>query len=66
MAVSNPFVVTQDDVRLDEIVLSYYGDLTMFDDVLKANPNISEVHLSVGDHIIMPDETPISVEDVLW
>ena len=60
------FEVTQDGMRLDEIVSFRYGSLQMFDEVLAANPNITAVHMNVGAIVFLPDVKPVKVDDVLW
>lgn len=52
-------------MRLDELVIEYYGDLTMFAEVLKANQK-SAVFLNVGDVIELPAKQDIKVEEKLW
>lgn len=62
----NIMEVQLDNMRLDEAVIYYYGSLDMFDAVLAANPNISQVYLMVGDKIVFPDNKPAPIKDVMW
>jgi len=59
-------LITKPDQRLDSIVFNYYGDLTMFDAVVDANPHITGVALQVDDTITLPEKTVINAEETLW
>jgi len=60
------FEIIKDDVRLDEIVQAYYGDLSMFDAVLAVNRHINTVHLMAGTQLTLPEKQHAQVVDVLW
>jgi len=60
------FEITQDGLRLDEVVHSYYGNLTMFDKVIEVNPYINRVYLSIGDKVRLPPVIIVKKADVLW
>ena len=59
-------LITKPDQRLDSIVFNYYGDLTMFDTVVDANPHITGVILQVDDTITLPEKAVINAEETLW
>jgi len=59
-------VITKPDQRLDQIVFNYYGDLSMFDAVVEANPHITGVILAVDDEVALPTKTPVKTEETLW
>lgn len=59
-------VINNDNQRLDEICVQYYGDLTLFDAVLAANPQITTVHLPAGTVLMMPDVAVQTEQESLW
>lgn len=59
-------VITKPYQRLDQIVFNYYGDLSMFDAVVEANPHLTGVILAVDDEIALPTKAPVNVEETLW
>ena len=63
---TDAYTVSQDGLRLDEIVVFYYGDLTMFDAVLEANPHLGQTHIPQNTIVYMPKIDIKPAEDVLW
>jgi len=59
-------IVNKPNLRLDQIVFSHYGDLTMFDAVADLNPHLTGVILSIDDEITLPDTTTPEIEEKLW
>jgi len=60
------FEITQDGLRLDEVVYSYYSNLAMFDKVIEVNPHINSVLLSIGDKVHLPPLIIVKKAAVLW
>ncbi len=58
--------VTEDNIRLDTIVYNHYGDLTMFDEVFKANPHLTAPILPIDTVIVLPVQEKKDVEKALW
>lgn len=58
--------ILEHNKRLDQVVFAYYGDLTMFDRVLAANPHLTNVTLSMGDSVNLPKKEITTVEESLW
>ncbi len=49
-------VVTQENIRLDEIVFTHYGNLSHFDDVVDVNEELAlKVTLNIGDKVYLPE-----------
>ncbi len=59
-------IVEQDKMRLDQMVYHYYGDLTMFDEVLATNQHLEAVILRRGEKITLPPKIVVEQEDKLW
>ncbi len=59
-------MVEHDNMRLDQLVYQYYGDLTMFDAVLAANFHIESTILKQGDKLQLPAKIVVKQEDKLW
>jgi len=51
---------TQQDDRIDRIVLAHYGDLEMLEAVIEANPELHqrELILDEGIELTLPDAAP--------
>jgi len=60
------FKATEEFNRLDKVVIKHYGDLSMFDDVVNANPHITSTILVVGDDVFLPVIEVKKVEEKLW
>ena len=60
------FKATQELDRLDKIVFKHYGDLSMFDDVVNANPHLTNTILAVDDDVYLPAITIKKAEEKLW
>jgi len=52
--------------RLDKIVFNHYGDLSLFDDVVSANPHLTSSVLVVGDKVYLPVIKVKKIEETLW
>ncbi len=62
----NSITINQANQRLDQVVFEYYGDLSLFDAVMTANPHITNPMLEKGTQLVMPEQTVIEEEDKLW
>jgi phage tail protein X len=63
-------IIASQNQRLDEIVLSEYGTLSVFEKVLESNKHLSEkIFLQRGDEVNIPvieiEKAPIK-DDELW
>lgn len=60
------YTIPYDNMRLDEIVYSHYGTLSVMADVLNANKNIKEYY-NLGDIVLLPDDITTTTKDnTLW
>lgn len=60
------YEVTEPRQRLDEIVIQHYGDLSQFNAVKEANPQLTQVFLTIGDIVYLPPKTVVKSEENLW
>lgn len=60
------YKTTEQASRLDTIVFNHYGDLSMFDEVLAANPHITTTVIKQGVEIELPPVIVKEVEETLW
>ena len=60
------YIVTEQNERLDNIVISHYGDLDMFDLVMSVNTHLTSVKLAVNDKVFLPILVKKEVEESLW
>ena len=60
--------VTSDNVRLDQIVNQYYGDLKMFDAVVAANTHITTVFIAKDTVVQLPEQAikPTEEDEIPW
>lgn len=55
------YLVKSEDERLDTIVYAHYGNLDNLELVLRDNPHIKDVFLTVGDEVnLLEYSTPIN------
>ncbi|TDO97458.1 tail protein X [Marinomonas balearica] len=59
------YEITKTTMRLDEVVMLYYGSLEQFSAVNEANPSLG-LFLSKGDVVELPEKSAVVTEEVLW
>ena len=58
--------IVENNKRLDQIVVNYYGDLSMFDRVIAENTHLTNIILTIGDSVNLPEKTKQKIEEKLW